>query len=351
MLTNSIYHSNSISTVCPNPLFTLPELSSSYSQTSYSQPKKITQVPPGQFSFEESVRELIGGANLRIETSEIGHNAIPILYNDDTNEIIAVFKEYTSMWTTPNWGDLAAYRLDHDSFANVPLAFRLTSLPKNAPQRFLSGVFVKWIPSSRMVSSTERVCLVSEQSEAISILDMRLGNKDRHCGNILVGTDGKLIPIDHDATFSLYKPYPGASSRNFPLSERAIKYISKLDINQDIKILRECGVQENEVPNYVIRTIFLKIAADVSRHTPITLGAIEDTIESTKLPSGSLGVFFDQWIYANPLRSILNQHNEPYCEGNLKQDFKEIFNSYLSSAAQSRINAFFASKLQDFYCS
>lgn len=350
MLTNVQVNSISVS-MCPYDMFPIDErwVCSSSFDSSVPKLRKVVEIPPGEFAFEDSVRELIGNANLRIESAKTGVNSVPILLNGDTNERIAVFKEYSSFWTTVNWGDLLAYKLDHNSFANVPVAFRLTSLSENVPQKFLSGVFVKWISNAREMTATEQIYLSSEQRQAIAILDMRLGNNDRNVGNVLVGADESLFPIDHDKTFSSYKPYPGACFRDQPISENGINYILALDVNQDVAILREFGVEENEISNYVIRTIFLKLAAEESCQSDITLGQVEDTIEYITLPSGKVGVFIDSWLYQHPLKKILNQYHEPYDENLLKEAFRENFNYYLRTV-QNKISSYFQGRIRGLYC-
>jgi|GEM_PF-6917528 len=296
--------------------------------------QKITHLSPTEFRFEEEVSQLFEKTNLEVKPATTGVHKTPILYDSDSGAPIAVFKPNGGWMTSVNWGDVLAYRLDHGSFANVPLAFRFANLSERAPQReyYLSGSFIEWVPDTREMSGTEQMHLINEDRQAISILDMRLGNYDRNVGNILIDKEGKLIPIDHDYTFSSYKRYPGSCYGDQTLSQKCHDYILKLDLNHDIAILREFNVSENEIENFVIRTIFLKLAAEANRTLPIKIGHIEEIIESIKLPTGKVGTFFDSWVYQNPLRKILSGCSKPYNELELKQAFQESFNSYLASA-------------------
>jgi hypothetical protein len=307
---------------------------------------KIHTIPPGHFKFETSVREMIGNANLRIESASSGVNKVPILYDNDNNIPIAVFKENGSFWSTVNDGDLIAYKLDHNAFAKVPLAFRMTQLPKDAPQKFLSGVFVKWIPNSRDMTTTEQLYANSEERQAISILDMRLGNNDRNIGNIQIDKDGNLIPIDHDRTFTNYETYKGACYKDIPLMDTSRDYITNLDINQDVGILREHQIDEIEISNFVIRTTLIKLAADECVNSDLTIGEIEEVVEYSNLPTGRIGGIINKWIYHHPLHTILDEYSEPYSEAELKLAFKNTFNEYLSAVR----NHFFHRTVRRLYC-
>ncbi|ERN14111.1 hypothetical protein AMTRI_Chr01g133960 [Amborella trichopoda] len=88
-----------------------------------------------------------------------------------------------------------------------------------------------------------------EDVHRISVLDIRLANADRHAGNILVCKEGgqvALVPIDHgyclpenfeDCTFDwLYWP-----QAHQPFSPETLEYISSLDAEHDIELLRSYG--------------------------------------------------------------------------------------------------------------
>ena len=51
----------------------------------------------------------------------------------------------------------------------------------------------------RAQSRTDRAAFNSEECAALAVLDLVTLNTDRHVGNLLAGTDGSLVPIDHGA--------------------------------------------------------------------------------------------------------------------------------------------------------
>ncbi|XP_057718977.1 phosphatidylinositol 4-kinase gamma 1-like [Arachis stenosperma] len=173
--------------------------------------------------------------------------------------------------------ELAAYLLDHGSFAAVPptalvkfshASFFANDAPKLASlQRFIGHAFDagELGPSLYSVSSVHQ----------IGILDIRLLNLDRHAGNMLVmnhgfvpGVAAHLVPIDHgfclpewlDDPYFEWLHWPQAST---PFSNSELDYISKLDPFKDAQILRSelPLLRESSIRVLVVCTIFLKHAA------------------------------------------------------------------------------------------
>lgn len=193
--------------------------------------------------------------------------------------------------------EVAAYLLDHDSFAKVPPTVLVeithhvfhinnaTSAHGNSGKLRLSV--------TKLASCQAFVCHDSDASDCgssgfsvsavhrIGILDIRIFNTDRHAGNILVkridppggsrmyvNNSLELIPIDHGLCLpeSLEDPYfewlhwPQAS---VPFSEEELDYIHRLDPNKDVDMLRA------ELPMLrvtclrmlILSTTFLKKAA------------------------------------------------------------------------------------------
>jgi hypothetical protein len=285
-------------------------------------------------SFESSVKDLVEGKNLYIKRATSGMSGAPILFDAVTDEALAIFKEDGRWLTASNHGDELAYRLDHDSYAKVPRAFRITSLAENATQgkRFLSGAFVEWVPNRTESSILQLPSANLEDRQAVAILDMRLGNCDRHNVNLLINENGEITPIDHDNAFSKFdRPSLSLATSCYaltPLTDKASEYIRNLDINRDVAIMREYEMPESEIQNLVIRTTFLKIAADMGAE--ITVSEIEQIIEFINLPSGRIDTFFENWIAHHPLVNILNTVSEPFDEDELKETFKMSFNYYHS---------------------
>lgn len=300
------------------------------------------KVEPITFDTYGPATEMIKDKILRIETASVGVHSTPILYDNTTNKPIAAFKGVNGSFISANYGDILAYRLDHGSYAKVPEAFKVTALPKSFPERkkLLGGTFVTWVPNSRHATVTELLTGNIEQRQAISILDMRLGNCDRNSGNVLVDEEGNLVPIDHDYTFTkyyrfeLHKIIACYSLESF--TPQAKQYISDLDIQKDVAIARELEISENEIANFVIRTVFLKLAADAD----IAVGRLEALIEAMVLPSGRIAEFFENWISHHDLRKILKEFSEPYDEAKLKEAFLPMFEWMLYKTEQVDLTKF-----------
>lgn len=186
--------------------------------------------------------------------------------------------------------EVAAYLLDHDHFANVPL----TVLVKVTHSIFNINEDggVKSLRSEKKVSKIASLQkFIAHDFDAsdygtssfpvsavhrIGILDVRIFNTDRHAGNLLVrkldqtGWLGQveLTPIDHGLCLpeSLEDPYfewihwPQAS---IPFSEEELEYIRKLDPARDSEMLqRELPmIREACLRVLVLSTVFLKEAA------------------------------------------------------------------------------------------
>ena len=108
----------------------------------------------------------------------------------------------------------------------------------------------------------------------ITQLDIRLANTDRNAGNILVqkSEDGelKLVPIDHgyalphtleDVCFE-WEFWPQAK---LPYSEETREYIADIDVDADIELLREQGIELQPSSERVLRvcTTLLQRAAAI----------------------------------------------------------------------------------------
>lgn len=185
--------------------------------------------------------------------------------------------------------EVAAYLLDHDHFAHVPL----TSLVKITHSIFNLNdcVYGNKIMNRKVVSKIASLQqFIPHDFDAsdhgtsrfpvadvhrIGILDVRIFNTDRHAGNLLVRkvSDGQfgeleLIPIDHGLCLPecLEDPYfewihwPQAS---IPFSENELEYIKELDPNREIEMLRTelPMIREACLRVLTLCTIFLKKAA------------------------------------------------------------------------------------------
>lgn len=103
----------------------------------------------------------------------------------------------------------------------------------------------------------------------IGILDVRMLNLDRHGGNILVkhvqGDGFKLVPIDHgyclpsaidmEDLFFEWLHWPQAK---IPFDEEIKSYVSNINIEDDLEMLRQLGLPKENRTVYHIMTTFLK---------------------------------------------------------------------------------------------
>ncbi|KAG6476148.1 hypothetical protein ZIOFF_065384 [Zingiber officinale] len=178
--------------------------------------------------------------------------------------------------------EVAAYLLDHDTFADVPptalimisrpvsceqtaVTKRVASIQRFVPHEYDAGEIG---PSRFSVASVHR----------IGIIDVRILNVDRHAGNILVkkGNGGcgneatvELVPIDHGLCLPehLEDPYfewlhwPQAA---VPFSEAEEKYVASLEPFRDVELLRAelPSLREASLRVLVVCTVLLKRAVE-----------------------------------------------------------------------------------------
>nr|XP_043636891.1 phosphatidylinositol 4-kinase gamma 6-like [Erigeron canadensis] len=185
--------------------------------------------------------------------------------------------------------EVAAYLLDHDHFARVPLTslvkikhsiFNLNDCVNGNKVMKNEGVskiasIQQFIPHGFDASDYGTSGFPVSDVHRIGILDVRIFNTDRHAGNMLVrkvsgGEFGKLelIPIDHGLCLPecLEDPYfewihwPQAS---IPFSEDELDYIEKLDPYLESVMLRNelPMIREACIRILTLCTVFLKRAA------------------------------------------------------------------------------------------
>ncbi|XP_057522061.1 phosphatidylinositol 4-kinase gamma 6-like [Amaranthus tricolor] len=187
--------------------------------------------------------------------------------------------------------EVAAYLLDYDGFANVPLTalVKITHPIFNINDGVNGNCHQQREKISKIASFQQFIlhdCDANDHGTSsfpvssvhrIGILDIRILNTDRHAGNILVRKldDGvgrfnqvDLVPIDHGLCLpeSLEDPYfewihwPQAS---IPFSEDELQYIANLDPFHDSEMLRVelPMIREACLRVLVLCTIFLKEAA------------------------------------------------------------------------------------------
>ncbi|KAG7386230.1 Phosphatidylinositol 4-kinase type 2-beta [Phytophthora pseudosyringae] len=166
--------------------------------------------------------------------------------------------------------EVAAYLLDHQHFARVPVTmlasiyhpdfhFRASQTPHRK-----TGSLQAYVAHQDTADDVGAAMFNVAEVQAIAILDIRLANQDRHGGNMLVlepaqlvaqtstavvtksmtGKKVSLVPIDHGAclprlsslseTSFMWLLWPQSKE---PFSSVALEYIAALDAHNDLKLL------------------------------------------------------------------------------------------------------------------
>lgn len=201
--------------------------------------------------------------------------------------------------------EVAAYILDHPrngprflsgemmGFAGVPPTVLVQCLHKgfNHPDGYECALENVKLGSLQMFMKNSGSCedmgpgaFPVEEVHKISVFDIRMANADRHAGNILIGKgeEGQtvLIPIDHgyclpenfEDCFFDWLYWPQARQ---PFSPDTIDYISSLDAEQDLALLKFYGwdVPIECARTLRISTMLLKKGVDRGL-TPFAIGSI-----------------------------------------------------------------------------
>jgi len=129
----------------------------------------------------------------------------------------------------------------------------------------------------------------TENVHRIGLLDLRIFNSDRHPGNLLFDEDSnRLIPIDHGLTLPPLSYLAEAEfgwiswkQANEPFSDRTLSFLRDgIDLEADIKTLRELGIPESSVATMCVSTSVLK-------HCALELGMTLHDIASIFVRSNS----------------------------------------------------------------
>ncbi|KAL4179123.1 hypothetical protein AMTRI_Chr13g118460 [Amborella trichopoda] len=187
--------------------------------------------------------------------------------------------------------EVAAYLLDHDSFAKVPptILIKITHPVfhvRDRKPRTISKIasFQQFVAHEYNASDLGSSKFSVSAVHRIGILDVRILNADRHSGNILVKTHRSslnsynrcidvgegygLVPIDHGLCLpqALEDPYfewLHWAQASVPFADEELEYIRKLDPFKDADMLRTelPMLREASLRILVLCTIFLKGAA------------------------------------------------------------------------------------------
>jgi phosphatidylinositol 4-kinase type 2 len=173
--------------------------------------------------------------------------------------------------------EVAAYVLDHGGFAGVPATSlaNLCEMRRSPSGKDLGGKLGSLQAYVHADAEAEELgpgLFPVREVHKITQLDIRLANTDRNAGNILVqkGEGGKinLVPIDHgyalphtleDVCFEC-EFWPQAK---VPYDEETKAYIATIDVEADVQLIREQGIELMPSSERVLRvcTILLQKAA------------------------------------------------------------------------------------------
>jgi hypothetical protein len=236
---------------------------------------------------------------------------------------IAIIKEYDRKFSNEDEGNIIVGKLNEDTnFINIPPSFRIYDKNKNN-----HGIATKWIKDTRYVTIEDIKNNVADM-QCISVLDISVGNSDRHFANILIDKNSKLYAIDHDRIFGNFE-YIHMPHFEKPLTKKARKYIRSIDIEKNLKILKKQRVEENDIKNYLISTTFLKLFEESSREENLDFGVIVRMMKHLHsfVKESSIFSFMNRWY---PFYGVL-KNMKKINEKNLKEAFRDEFEKRLNS--------------------
>lgn len=179
--------------------------------------------------------------------------------------------------------ELAAYLLDHASFAGVPP----TALAEASHRAFhyadgrqttKVGILQQFVPSDDVAGNFSSSMFPVDDVHRIALLDMRLLNTDRNDANILVQRDwdqdgqriSRLVPIDHGYCLPISLNlgwcdwcWYSWKQMQQPMSPATLRYIASLDAERDaFRLRRETSIHPQALQNMQVATALLKIGAE-----------------------------------------------------------------------------------------
>lgn len=187
-------------------------------------------------------------------------------------------------------------RVDNDieiGFSGVPLTTMAACVSGvfNNPEGFSGGKesrkcgsIQKFIDDCESSENYGSGSFPTEEVHKIAVLDLRIGNADRHAGNILIkgyGTPNPvLIPIDHGCTFPESFEDFTFEWLNWPQAKEAfskdsLDYINSLDVEEDLALLKTNGMHlvDLSIRTMRISTSLLKDGAAIGL-SPLDIGRI-----------------------------------------------------------------------------
>jgi len=170
--------------------------------------------------------------------------------------------------------EVAAYVLDHCSFAGVPPTALVSAYISSDEGQGVTkvGSLQQFVPSECDAEERGYSSFSVDSVHRLAVLDIRLANADRNGGNILCqrgeGDSWRLIPIDHG--YCLPSSFEDLSWewQYWPQAEQAfsqttLDYIAALDADRDLETLAVHGIvlSHDAVRVFKVCTMLLKKAA------------------------------------------------------------------------------------------
>lgn len=121
----------------------------------------------------------------------------------------------------------------------------------------------------------------------LAILDIRLLNGDRHFANFLVDRRCKIHPIDHGLVLpkkalQLRFDWRHLATAHTPFSGEELMYIEELDPEEDGRLLKKLGIEDQAIERMKIATYLLKACA-VNNLTPYEIADLMAPLEKEQV--------------------------------------------------------------------
>lgn len=167
--------------------------------------------------------------------------------------------------------DVAAYLLDYGGFAGVPETKAMIVDVKLAKSRIIDfGSLQRFIPHEGSCDDHGSALFDADNIHRIGLFDLRVGNCDRHEGNVLAVRDReqlRAVPIDHGYCLpswrdlrDLYFCWSSWRQASMPFSVETKAYVADLTPLLDVADLLRIGVSHDSVMTYVLCSFFVQRA-------------------------------------------------------------------------------------------
>jgi hypothetical protein len=177
-----------------------------------------------------------------------------------------------------NVREVAAYLLDHESFAKVPATVRVEVSHPNFGLEPKVGSLQEFKPHDEEAGDVSASLFTVQGAHRIAIMDMRLLNRDRNDENLLVkkgaGRECELIPIDHGCSLpdSFEVNWHDWAWLSWPQTKQPLRaaekaYIARLNAEHDVNLLKQAlNIRWQCLLVLRISTLFLQkgVAADLT---------------------------------------------------------------------------------------